>query len=136
MSNRSDSSQQPSSEFFLEIRRARLSRLIVYDVSESELEILERGSPDSLFLNFSVFLISSAISFTISLLTTNFPTQSVFTVFVVFTIIGYVGGIFLLLLWRRNHTSVKNCVETIRRRLPPEGVQQPLDVDDGNSGQA
>jgi hypothetical protein len=30
------------------IRRARLEQLTIYDVTESELEILERGSPDAL----------------------------------------------------------------------------------------
>ena len=42
-------------EFQPEIRRARFDRLTIYEVSESELEVLARGSPDSIYLNFAVF---------------------------------------------------------------------------------
>ena len=120
--------QQPSTtEFLPEIRRARINQLTVYDVTDSELEILERGTPDSLYLNFAIFLLSSALSFTVSLFTTTVSNTNIFTVIVVFTVIGYLGGIFLLLLWRKSHTSVTKCIESIRKRLPPEGVQQPLE---------
>lgn len=118
--------QNPNGEFLPEIRRARFNQLTIYDVTDSELEILERGAPDSLYLNFSIFLLSSAISFTVSLFTTTISDAKIFTVFVVFTVIGYIAGIFLLLLWKKNHTSVTKCVENIRKRLPPDGIQQQL----------
>jgi len=119
--------QNANNELFPAITRARLNNLTVYDVTDTELEILERGTPDSLYLNFSIFLLSSAISFTVSLFTTTITDTKVFIVFVVFTIVGYLGGFFLLLLWRKNHTSLTKCIDTIRKRLPPQGVQQPLD---------
>lgn len=119
--------QSQNSEFLPEIRRARISQLTVYDVTDTELEVLERGAPDSLYLNFSIFLLSSALSFTVSLFTATITNANIFTVIVVFTVIGYLGGIFLLLLWKKSHTSVTKCVESIRKRLPPVGVQQPLE---------
>lgn len=123
--------QNPNSEFLPEIRRGRIYQLTVYDVTDSELETLERGTPDSLYLNFSIFLLSSSISFTVSLLTATVTNANIFTVLVAFTIIGYLGGIFLLLLWKRGHTSVTKCVDGIRKRLPPDGVQQPMEgIDD------
>jgi hypothetical protein len=119
--------QQPlKNEFLPEIRRARINQLTVYDVTDSELEILERGTPDSLYLNFAIFLLSSALSFTVSLFTATVTNAATFIVIVVFTIIGYLGGIFLLLLWKRSHTSITKCIESIRNRLPPEGVQRSL----------
>src|SRR5258705_5889339 len=119
--------QNANSEFLPEIRRARINQLTVYDVTDTELEILERGTPDSLYLNFSIFLLSSSLSFTVSLFTATVTNANIFTVIVVFTVVGYLGSIFLLLLWKKSHTSVTKCVESIRKRLPPEGIQQPLE---------
>jgi len=53
----------------LNIRRGVFQELTLYEVEESELELLARGSPDSLYLNFSILLLSFAVSFLISLLT-------------------------------------------------------------------
>ena len=119
--------QNKNSEFLPEIKRARISHLTVYDVTDSELEILERGTPDSLYLNFSISLLSCAISFTVSLLTTTVINVYIFMAFISFTIISYLGGIFLLFLWRQSRTSVTKCVDDIRKRLPPEGIQQTLE---------
>ena len=119
--------QDDNREFLPEIRRAKIYQLTVYDVTDTELEILERGTPDSLYLNFAIFLLSSALSFSVALFTSTISNTNIFIVIVVFTIVGYIGGAFLFLLWRRSHTSVTKCAEGIRKRLPPEGIQQPLD---------
>lgn len=120
--------QQPqNSEFLPEIRRARIFQLTVYDVTDSELETLERGTPGTLYLNFAIFLLSSALSFTVSLFTATLTNPKTYIVIVVFTIIGFLGGGFLLILWKNSHTSVTKCIENIRKRLPPEGVQQHLE---------
>jgi hypothetical protein len=113
------------SELLPAIRRARIDSLNIYEVSESELALLERGSPDSLFLNFAVFLLSSALSLLVALLTTTITSSRTFTVFVVFTVTGVVGGLFLLLLWLRNRQSTAAVFAQIRRRMPPEGVPAP-----------
>ena len=123
MSNGSnpDGMEQP---FLPEIRRGRFDQLTIYEVTDSELEILERGSPDSLFLNFAIFLWSCAASFSTTLATTTIPSNRTFTVFVVLTSIGYVGGVILLFLWRRDHQPVSRVVSTIRRRVPPQGIAE------------
>src|SRR4051812_46896044 len=109
-----------------EIRRARLGTLTIYEISESELEIIERGSPDSLFLTFAIFLLSTALSFSVTLLTTTISSNRTFNVFVIVTAVGYLGGIILLGMWSRSRKSIKNITVTIRSRLLPEGerVQQ------------
>lgn len=117
-------------DFLPEIRRGRLDQLTIYEVSESELKLLERGAPDSIYLNFSIFLLSAALAFTISLLTTEIESERVFTIFLVFTVIGYVIGTVLVALWYRNRASVSDCVQTIRDRLPPEGVRQDPDSEE------
>ena len=118
-----------TSELLPEVRRGRLDILTIYEVSDSELDILERGSPDSLYLNFAIFLLSSAVSFTIAIFTTTPSSSVVSTIFIVFTIIGYLAGAFLALLWWRSRSSVSRCVKVIKARLPPEGTAEPLPQD-------
>ena len=111
------------------IHRARLDKLSIFEVSESELETLERGSPDSLFLNLAIFVSSVAISFSITLATTTIASTRTFNVLVIVTVVGYIAGITFGLLWWRSHKSVKSVVKQIRNRLPPEGVRAPPDGD-------
>ena len=75
---------QEQSEGAVKIKRAKYDSLCLYEVTESELEVLEKGSPSSIYLNFSVFLLSIAISFTIALLTVKIESIKLFTCFLVF----------------------------------------------------
>lgn len=118
-----------SSSSMPEIRWARFETLTIYEVSDSELDTLERGSPDSLFLNFAIFLLSSAVSISIALMTTSPNSLLVTIAFVAFAIIGYLAGAFLLLLWRRSRSARLDCINTIRSRLPPEGIPADMPID-------
>jgi hypothetical protein len=120
-----------SSDFLPEIRRARFDKLTIYEVSDSELEILAKGSPDSTYLDFSIGLLSAAIAFSITLATTKIESDRTFTAFVIAVIIGYLSGFLLLLLWWKNHTSVSSVIKSIRSRLPPEG--KVLSIDETSS---
>lgn len=113
----------PQREFLTAVRRAPYGELRIFEISETELDLLERGSPDSLFLNFAVALLSVAISLSVTFATTNIPSDRVFTALVLLTIVGYVAGLLLLVLWWRTHRSVTSVVASIRRRMPPEGSE-------------
>lgn len=110
------------SEFAPEIRRARIDCLTIYELSESELEILEKGSPSSIYLNFAIFSVSVALTLFIALLTTEIKSIFVSVVFVVMTFTGISAGFLLLLLWWRNNKSITKLVNIIRNRLPREEV--------------
>ena len=113
-----------------EIRRGALSRLTIYEVEESELETLEKGSPDSLYLTFSVFLLTTAISFFIALVTTQVA-QKIYTIFVVITVVGFIIGIFLLIIWCKKRKSIPDLICKIKKRLPPEGIQESSNTSGG-----
>ena len=102
------------------IRRARLQRLTIYEVEESELVILERGSLDTIFLNIAVALLSMSVSLSVALLTAEFPSDRAWTVFLVITVVGYVAGVIMLLVWWRSRVSVAACTRNIRQRLPTD----------------
>lgn len=107
----------------VEVRRGAFAQLTIYEVAEYELEILAHGSPDSLYLNFAIFLLSIGISFLVGLLTAGLSPR-VFTVFVVITTVGFLVGLLLLLVWLKKRTSTSDLVRKIRSRLPSEGVQE------------
>lgn len=113
----------------VKIRRGIILQMTIYEVGEDELETLAHGSPDSLYLNFAIFLLSLATAFFISLLTTEVSNRT-FTVFVVLVILGYVLGAFFSILWYKNRKSVSALVQKIKERLPPEGFQEVWTVID------
>lgn len=104
------------------IRRAPLQRLTIYEVEESELAILERGSPDTVFLTIAVALLSMSVSLSVALLTANFPSDRAWTVFLVITVVGYAAGGIMFLVWRRSRVSVATCIQNIRQRLPTDSL--------------
>ena len=107
----------------VKIRRGSFGVLTIHEVADYELETLAHGSPDSLYLNFAIFLLSMSVSFFVALLTAVLSSR-VFTVFVVITTIGFLMGVFLLIIWLKKRRSVSDLVEEIRSRLPAEGVQE------------
>ena len=105
------------------IRRMRLDSLRIFEIGEAELEALERGSPESVFMNLALAVLAVAISFSISLATTKVESDRTFTVFVVITVVGYLAGATFLILWAIARRSLKSVSARIRARIPPEGIQ-------------
>jgi hypothetical protein len=116
------SSTHSNSEKTLRVRRGRVDSVDLYEVKEHELEILEKGEPVELCLNFSIFLISTAISTITTLCTATFASDLVRNMFLFVSIIGVVGGIFLFIFWWRTRTSIKSIIKRIKDRIPPELV--------------
>ncbi|MBW3539726.1 MAG: hypothetical protein KY476_05600 [Planctomycetes bacterium] len=110
------------SQFEPAIHRVRLDSLTIFEITEAELEALERGSQESLFLNLAITCLSIASSFLISLLTTTIPSDRTFMVFVVVCSIGFVSGITPGLLWWQARRSLKSVTATIRERMFAEGL--------------
>lgn len=114
--------QEEYKAFSPAIRRARLDNLTIYEISEGELQTIERGSPDSICLTFSVSLLSVAISLLGSIMLTDIKSPVVLFSFIAIVVVGFVVGIILLIIWKKSSNSVAECVASIKRRLPPEGV--------------
>lgn len=121
--------EQTQNEAHIRVRRAEVDSICIYDVTEDELEILEKGSPSSLYLNFSLFLISAATSFLASLFFTEIPSIKTFTVFVIVTVVGFVLGFILLVLWYRDFRSSNSVAKRIRDRLKAETLPTSSDGD-------
>ncbi len=85
----------------------------VYVVKDSQLNELERGSQADLFLEFAISLLSIFASLFASLLLADCEGK-VFTAFLSITVITFISGIILLLLWHRQRISKKTIIEEIR----------------------
>lgn len=111
------------------INHVPLAELTVYHITEAELDALEQGSSESLFLNLAIAFLSTATSFLCSLLTTDITSDRVFYVFVIVTVACFIAGLTMGLFWwrfRRNTTSV---VDTIRARRVVEDAFQDGSVE-------
>ena len=106
------------------INRVPLDELTLFEITEAELDALERGSPESLFLNLGVGVVSTAVSFSVALATTEISSTKTFCFFVIVTIVGYLGALTFGLLWWQARRSLKTVAQEIRGRRPPEGIQE------------
>lgn len=99
------------------VQRGKYDSLNLYEVTEDELTILEKGSPTSDYLNFAIALLSIAASFLITLLTVKIESNRIFCFFTISCIVGFTLGLFLLKLWFRNRNDFKNVIKKIKGRL-------------------
>src|SRR5207302_1073926 len=114
------------------IRVAPLGELKIYPITESELDELERGSPASIHLNFSLFFWGISASLLATLLTTTIASNRAFIVFVVFFCGSLLAAIVFTVLWFVQHRSSGSLARRIRGRMPPPpGVQEPAPNEPG-----
>jgi len=111
----------PSRETEVLIRRGRVASVDLYEIKDSELELLEKGSPAGLYLNFAIFLLSMAFSAIVAICTAaSFVSPVAETLFLIVAVVGILGGVFLLILWMRTRASIRLIVAVIRQRIPPD----------------
>lgn len=101
----------------IQVFRGRVDSLTIYEITETELDALERGSPYSIYLNFGIFLLTLGMSFLTSLLSVDVQSLLVLTAFLVLTVVGILGGTFLIILWHRSRRDVTDVVSRIRTRI-------------------
>ena len=111
------------------VKRAKLDSLKIFEITEKELDTLEKGSNDSIFLNFGIFLLSTSISFLIVLLTVDFfyidkdDLIIKFIIFLCVTIFTFIGSIICLIAWWRNKDDFKTALKDIKARMEVEKVE-------------
>ena len=121
-----DTPKDLSGEKPLRVRRGRVASVDLYEIKDSELDLLEKGSPAGVYLNFAIFLLSIAFSALAALCTTTtFKYAIMQTVFVIVTVVGFLLGALLLILWRRSRKDVADVIRKIRDRIPPDIQSAP-----------
>jgi len=101
------------------VNRAKLGSISVYEITEDELDLLERGSPNSTYFNFAIALLSISISFLISVFSTTIESIKVYAVFWIVALVTLILGSVLLLVWWRASKGIKSIFKRIRERMAP-----------------
>lgn len=109
-----------------QIKRGRLTSFAIFEVAEYELDILQRGEEASTQLNIAIALISSSMSFVITLSTTV-PTEVVKTIMIISSTVFTVSGVFLILSCYNRKTNAKSLINRIRCRMPTNEVSKEND---------
>jgi uncharacterized membrane protein YciS (DUF1049 family) len=111
------------------VRRGRVDSIDLYEVTEDELQELERGGEASNYLNFALALISIAISFAIALATTN-TTDRQFYVFLIIVVGTALAALIFGVIWWNNRRTVRQLAAKIRARMrQEEGLDTEEDAD-------
>jgi hypothetical protein len=100
------------------IKRGRVQSVVIYEMSESELETLERGSKSESLLNLFISAATTAASFLATLATLDLTGSPIVrTVFIVITVVGSFSSVILAVLWWRARSDRNDVVNRIRKRL-------------------
>jgi hypothetical protein len=108
------------------IVRGVVDSLSLYEITDYELEVLERGSPNSVFLNFAIFFLSIAASFSAALATFKIDSMQVYVAFMVVAVVGWAAGLVLLVLWYRNRSQLTLVIKKIKARVEVRSAQAQI----------
>jgi hypothetical protein len=115
------------------VKRGKFDSLTIYEVTEQEIKIIENGSTNSIFFNFSIFLLSVCASFFVAIFTVEwFPKKEPphlvsFIVFLVVAILTLITGTICFIVWLKSNDSFKETIKTIKLRLKEEKTEDPND---------
>lgn len=102
------------------IRRGKVDSLDIFEVTESELGSLERGSPNSIYLNFCIFFASAFITLTTTMVTVDIKSDIKISLFFSADIISIISIVLFGILWWKAKNEVKEVLSVIRGRVPRE----------------
>ncbi len=105
--------------------RGRVDEIRVYEVTDAELERLEKGSPEALNFTAGIFFESVAVTAFVALLTTKIDSERVYTVFVVAIVVGFAVGTLLIIQYAWKRRGIGELVKKIKGRIPTEPVRPP-----------
>jgi len=113
--------QLPLQEETTTIRRGKVGSVDLYEVKESELDILEKGQIADVYFNFSIFFLSLIVSCLTTLATTEKFSKPIFeNVFLFTLVISVFASVVFFILWIVNKRGVGRVIRTIKSRIPPD----------------
>ena len=94
----------------------KVEQIDIYEVTENELNLLEKGTDSDLYLQFSIALLSVFFSLTVCFFTSTFNDDKVLYAFVCVDSICFIIGALLLVLWYRNRKGKEEIIKGIKNR--------------------
>ena len=121
---------EDSGEQSVRIRRGQFDSLRLYEITDYELDTLERGTSSNLFLNFGIALLSISSSFFIALLTTEIPSVAISTTFIAIAAASFGSGAVSLIVWYLTRQSTAALIQKIKSRIPDAEAEPNEPVED------
>ena len=113
-----EENQSPESDGKFKLNRGAIRSLNIYEINEYELTIFENGGTSSTALSFAMFLLSSAVSFTIVLYTVDLTqNERMYNSFFTIALVGFVLGVYMMVNWYRTRTSDRAIGAKVRSRI-------------------
>ncbi len=113
------------------VRHARVASIDIYEIKDSELDIFEKGESASVQLNFAILLFSLAFTSITTLFTASFKLEIIQTTYLCVAVFGIMVGLYLLILYLKTRTSVKDVVRNVRKRMPDDSPE--IQEEDGQT---
>lgn len=108
----------------IEVERHSFSGLVLYEVTEEELDALEHeASALSDDFSFSSVALTLAVAFTITLTTTKIESNHTFLTYFTLVIIGYVMALFFGIRFLRGRGARGKIIKRIKSRVGPLGQE-------------
>jgi hypothetical protein len=106
---------------FVATRVGRVPSLTLYEVTDDELRQLDEGPPDSILLNLAIFCFAAGTSLLPSFFAATYANELAETVFASVTVVAFLAGAILTLVWRASRRSRPTLLDRIRERLTGPG---------------
>lgn len=94
----------------------KVEQIDIFEVTENELNLLEKGTDSDLYLQFSIALLSIFVSLTVCFFSSTFENDKVLNGFVCVDAVCFIIGMILLVLWHRNRKGKAEIIEGIKNR--------------------
>lgn len=106
------------------VRIAPLGEVRAYIVYEHELESLAQGGAATLWLNFALALIPTAVGIAVTMRSSQL-TDTNFVLFAGVALVFTLVGLICLTVWGFTHTSSRRQLRAIKGRMPPPVLPSP-----------
>ena len=114
--------EQTEGSIQVKLYRGPVDSLSLYEITDYELGILEKGVANSRPLEFSVIVLLASLILAVFLSVLEFGL--VFNALLVITIIGVGISVLLLIFWKRNCSRSKRLCAKIRNRISVESKRK------------
>ncbi len=112
-------SPQEQVQSSISVNRGKVDSINIYEITDSELEMLESATPTGILFDIGLACLSVAITLSVSLSSTTIEDERTYYTFLIVLVVGYLAFGAFTVIWLVTRTSVKKATQKIRSRLSP-----------------
>lgn len=112
-------SPQEKVQSSIAVNRGKVDSINIYEITDSELEMLESATPTGILFDIGLACLSVAITLSVAISTTTIENERLFYTFLIVLVIGYLAFGAFTVIWLVTRQSVKKTTQKIRSRLNP-----------------